>query len=73
MGTFELDHLARPRAMVVRIHEGPPHHKGQSALCIYELEGDTLRICYTASGFQRPTDFSSKAGDGRTFSEWVRG
>jgi uncharacterized protein (TIGR03067 family) len=50
MGTFELDVLARPRAMVVLIEEGPARHKGQSAVCLYELNGDTLLWCTAGPG-----------------------
>jgi len=38
MGNFELDTRGRPRAMVMRIEEGPAKHKGQTALCFYEFE-----------------------------------
>jgi uncharacterized protein (TIGR03067 family) len=50
MGTFELDPDARPRAMDMRIDEGPASHKGKTALCIYELTGDTLRWCVARPG-----------------------
>ena len=29
---------------------------------IYELNGDTLRICYDLSGSKRPTEFKTAAG-----------
>jgi uncharacterized protein (TIGR03067 family) len=45
MGSFVLDPVASPRTMVVTIHEGPSRHRGLSAHCIYELEGDTMRWC----------------------------
>jgi uncharacterized protein (TIGR03067 family) len=37
-------------------------HKGQVALLIYELEGDTLKICLPAPGAERPTEFASRPG-----------
>jgi uncharacterized protein (TIGR03067 family) len=43
MGALELRPGARPRAMDMHITEGPAHHKGRTALCIYELNGSTLR------------------------------
>jgi hypothetical protein len=35
--------------------EGP--NKGKTFPAIYELEGDTLRICYALEGTKRPTEF----------------
>ena len=37
---------------------------------ILDLSGDTLRICMAAPGKPRPTDFFSKAGDGRSYTTW---
>ena len=45
---------------------------GKSQAGIYELSGDALRICMSAPGDPRPADFSSKAGDGRSFTTWSR-
>ncbi len=33
---------------------------------IYSIEGDTLKICWTRRGTPRPTEFTTKKGDGRT-------
>jgi uncharacterized protein (TIGR03067 family) len=35
---------------------------GKTFPAIYEIKGDTLRICYDLSGAQRPTEFKSVAG-----------
>ena len=61
MGTFELALKGRPRAMVVRIEEGPLRHKGQMALCFYEFDGDNnLRWCTAGPGrTDRPATFPS--------------
>jgi uncharacterized protein (TIGR03067 family) len=72
MGTFELDPVARPKTMDMRIEEGLEHHKGMTALCIYDLEGDTLRWC--ASGLERPErpgGFAAES-DGRYLSLLLR-
>ena len=65
MGSFVLGPFARPREMDVRITEGPAPHKGQTALCIYELGEDTLRWCTAGPGqTDRPPAFPTP-GDGR--------
>ena len=44
----------------------PPREKtkGKTTLSIYEIEGDTLKICSVEPGKDRPTEFSSKPGSG---------
>lgn len=39
---------------------------------IYELNGKTLRLCFAAPGRERPGDFASTPGDGRTFTVWIK-
>jgi uncharacterized protein (TIGR03067 family) len=46
--------------------------KGQKQLGIYEVDGDSFRACFGKPGAERPTDFTSKPGDGRTVSVWKR-
>jgi uncharacterized protein (TIGR03067 family) len=46
--------------MTVTGTEGP--NKGKTFPAIYEIEGDTLRICYDLSGEKRPTKFETVAG-----------
>ena len=46
--------------------------KGQKQLGIYEVDGDTFKSCFAKPGAERPTDFTSKPGDGRTVSVWKR-
>jgi uncharacterized protein (TIGR03067 family) len=66
MGTFDLAPAARPRTMEMCIDEGPARHKGKTALCIYELDGDTLRWCAAEPGqTERLTAFP--AGDDPRF------
>ena len=49
---------ADPRAYDL-IEEGDP---SQTVEAIYELEGDTLRVCQPLAGKPRPTEFSGDAG-----------
>lgn len=57
-GTVKVDASAKPRTMDVTGTEGP--NKGKTILAIYELDGDTLNVCYDLSGKARPTAFETK-------------
>ncbi len=46
--------------------------KGKKQLGIYEVEGDSYKACFSKPGAERPTDFTSNLGDGRTVSVWKR-
>ena len=59
-GTSKVDPSAKPKTMDVTGTDGP--NKGKTFLAIYELNGDTMRICYDLSGKSRPTEFKTAAG-----------
>jgi uncharacterized protein (TIGR03067 family) len=59
-GTYTIDADTKPKSMSVTGTEGP--NIGKTFPAIYELNGDTLRICYDLSGAKRPTEFKSVAG-----------
>jgi len=59
-GTYTMDATTKPRSMTITGTEGP--NEGKTFTCIYELKGDTLRVCYDLSGAKRPTEFKSIAG-----------
>ena len=50
----------KPKGMTVNGVIGP--NAGRNFPCIYEIQGDTLRICYDLSGARRPTEFKTEAG-----------
>jgi RNA polymerase sigma factor (sigma-70 family) len=66
-GTFRIDPEKKPKVLDVTFQGGLP--AGARALVpaeeaqegIYELEGDTLKVCYGYPGKGRPTEFASKA------------
>ena len=58
-GTYTLDSATKPKSMTITGTEGP--NRGKTFPAIYELKGDTLRICYDLSGTKRPTEFKSVA------------
>jgi len=57
-GTTKLNSSADRKQLDITGVDGP--NKGKTILAIYELDGDTLRICYDLSGKNRPTEFKSK-------------
>jgi uncharacterized protein (TIGR03067 family) len=59
-GTYTVDSSTKPRSMVITGTDGP--NRGKTFPAIYELEGDTLRVCYDLSGKQRPAEFKTMAG-----------
>jgi uncharacterized protein (TIGR03067 family) len=61
-GTFKVDVSSKPKQIDVSFTEGP--EKGKSLLGIYELEGDTYKVCLAFPGKPRPKAFATKAGSG---------
>jgi uncharacterized protein (TIGR03067 family) len=59
-GTCMLDAAAQPKAMKLTGTYGL--NQGKTFLCIYEISGETLRVCYDLSGKQTPTEFATAAG-----------
>src|SRR5436190_16422767 len=61
-GTYEVDSSTSPTSMVINGTEGP--NKGRAIPAIYEVKGQTLRICYDLAreGAKRPKDFKSEPG-----------
>ena len=68
--TVKLDPAKSPKTIDFAVTDGPT--KGKTQLGIYAIEGDTFKSCFAAPGGERPTDFTSKPGDGRTATEWKR-
>jgi len=56
-GTVKLNPATKPKEMDIIGTEGP--NNGKTILAIYELTGDTLRICYDLSGKSRPSEFKT--------------
>ena len=59
-GTVKFDPAQKPKTMDIMGTEGP--NKGRKLLAIYEINGDTLRVCYALAGDKRPTAFTSRGG-----------
>jgi uncharacterized protein (TIGR03067 family) len=55
-GKFKLDPSKKPKALDVT-----PLEKGNvTALFIYEIDGDTLKLCWNKPGGERPKEFAGK-------------
>ncbi|HEY2952855.1 MAG TPA: TIGR03067 domain-containing protein [Verrucomicrobiae bacterium] len=65
-----LDPSKKPKTIDYEMTDG--FTKGKTQLGIYEVDGDTFKSCFAKPGAERPTDFTSKPGDGRTLSVWKR-
>jgi uncharacterized protein (TIGR03067 family) len=59
-GTQTLDPSKSPKTIDVTLTEGPM--KGVVLLGIYEIDGDTLRVCFDLGGKERPKEFKSAPG-----------
>ena len=60
VGTQKLDPSKSPKTIDVTLTEGL--NKGTVLLGIYEIDGDTLKVCFDPQGKKRPTEFKSAAG-----------
>jgi uncharacterized protein (TIGR03067 family) len=61
-GTIELDTSKKPGHLTMYFDAGP--EKGNQNPGIYEMKNDTLRICLSTRGNERPSRFATKAGTG---------
>jgi len=61
-GTFKIDPTKKPKTIDITLTDGPM--KGKTMVGIYELEGDTYKLCADILGKNRPTEFAIKPGSG---------
>jgi RNA polymerase sigma-70 factor (ECF subfamily) len=66
--TFTIDPTKKPKTIDYTMTDGPT--KGQKQYGIYEIDGDTVLVCFAPPGKDRPTEFVSKPGDGRALTVW---
>jgi uncharacterized protein (TIGR03067 family) len=70
-GTIQIDAAKRPKRFDLVFDSGP--HTGSRSLGIYQLEGDSWRICLGFAGNPRPISFATAPGSGHAMETLVRG
>jgi uncharacterized protein (TIGR03067 family) len=69
-GTLKVDATKKPKTIdFVPADTGA---KSEPILGIYELEGDSWKICYALPGKERPKELTSKKGSGHALAVWER-
>ena len=61
---FAVDRSTEPKSINYVLANGQTQHG------IYDLEGTTLKTCFCGPNQERPTDFETKAGDGKMLTVW---
>jgi uncharacterized protein (TIGR03067 family) len=70
-GSFTVDTTKSPQQMDVRPELGPA--AGKMILAIYELNGDTMRVCYQIQpGLERPKEFKTMPDSGFVLINYKR-
>lgn len=59
-GTVVLDTAAEPKQMTLTGTDGP--NQGKTILAVFDLAGDTMRVCYELNGTSYPTEFKTYPG-----------
>ena len=60
------------KAGTFALHITDGQKKGEKVLGIYELKGDTLKLCYAPADQTRPTKFEAPKGTAVFCEEWAR-
>jgi uncharacterized protein (TIGR03067 family) len=57
--TFRIDPTGKPKRLDTQERSGPD--RGKTGRYLYQLDGDTLTVCYRGLGQARPKDFTDRA------------
>jgi uncharacterized protein (TIGR03067 family) len=63
-GTYKLNKSTKPKQVDLIASAGAGKSAGVQLKGIYQVEGDTLKVCVANPGKPRPTQFSSQPGSG---------
>jgi uncharacterized protein (TIGR03067 family) len=61
-GIVTLDSSRKPKAINTWDQDGP--YEDQTVPGIYEIDGETLKVCFARPGQERPKEFTTNAGTG---------
>lgn len=70
VGKITLDVRKKPKRFDIAFTEG--HAKGKTNYGIYEIKGDSWKLCLDTSGNDRPESFATKPGSGYALETLVR-
>ena len=70
-GSVVVHQATAPKSFELHFDEGP--EKGNTSFGIYELDGDTWKICLTTRGTERPREFAAPPGTGIALETFQRG
>lgn len=69
-GVFKFDLSHKPKRLDLSFTDGP--EKGNTSLGIYEIDGETFKVCLGLTGKPRPQEFVTKAGSGHVLEVWKK-
>lgn len=69
-GTFTIDPSKSPKTIEITFTDGP--NKGERLAGVYDITGDTYRVCLAMPGGKPPTSFESKPNSGHVLEVLVR-
>jgi uncharacterized protein (TIGR03067 family) len=69
-GASKIDPSTSPKSLDITPGSGPT--KGKTVPAIYEVKGDTHRVCIAGPGKPRPKAFEAKEGSGHTLVTYKR-
>ena len=69
-GTLKLDSTKKPKTMDALVAEGPG--KGKSMLGVFELNGDSMTVCFAQVDKERPTGLKTDEGSGQVLLKYKR-
>jgi uncharacterized protein (TIGR03067 family) len=69
-GSFEIDVAKNPKT--IDVSGTTKDGKVEKTIGIYELKGDTMRVCFVPAGEERPKEFATKADSKAAILEYKR-
>jgi uncharacterized protein (TIGR03067 family) len=69
-GTFTLDASKKPKTIDITLETG--ESKDKKMLGLYEIDGDTYKVCLGTPDSERPTELVSKPDSNQALTIWKR-